>query len=83
MANDERTHTFRFTVSGLNLADETKEHIASEFAAIVTRHVVAENPTAAEGEIWSLCRINGGRMIGSDAALAISAALGDHPALAD
>jgi hypothetical protein len=60
---DGTEHTFQFRVSGLNLNDEVKQRISSEFAAAATRILVAENPDIVHGEMYTRCRINGGRNI--------------------
>jgi hypothetical protein len=79
MATDGE-HTFTFRVSGVELTPETKQLIASDITAAVTKNIVAANPDLADGESWGRCRINGGLIaVGPDAS-ELTAVIGESPA---
>jgi hypothetical protein len=55
---------FRFRVSGVGpLGPAVMQRISTEFAAAVTRVLVADNPDLVDGKMFSLCRVNGGKNI--------------------
>lgn len=56
-------HKFEFTVSGVELSEAQKNHIAGQIALVVTRALVGEAPDALRTPMWSQVNIHGGRMI--------------------
>jgi hypothetical protein len=56
-------HKFEFTVSGVNLSEVQKNHIAGQIALVVTRALVGEAPETLRTAMWSQVNIHGGKMI--------------------
>ncbi len=56
-------HKFEFTLSGVNLSDAQRNHIAAEIGLVVTRAMVGSSPADLKTPMWSLVNIHGGKMV--------------------
>ncbi len=57
---------FEFVVTGMELTDEQKERISTEFPALVTKAVAREGADEA-AKFWCLCKVDGRSMFAHDA----------------